>query len=185
MSVRLAVVGATGAVGSLVLKLLAERNFPFSHLKLLASKNSVGKTITFRGQDYPVELLEPGAFRDVDIAIASTPDEVAAEFVPWAVEQGTVVVDESGYHRMRPDVPLVIGGRNGVNVNGTAQAKGSNTNIYSTEKSVNVGSTGRVLADKQVDINSGKGKPTQIDGYVASARGDVVELMLVTVRALT
>jgi aspartate-semialdehyde dehydrogenase len=108
MSVRLAVVGATGAVGSLVLKLLAERNFPFSHLKLLASKNSVGKTIHFRGKDYPVELLEPGAFRDVDIAIASTPDEVAAEFVPWAVEQGTVVVDESGYHRMRPDVPLVI-----------------------------------------------------------------------------
>ena len=106
MSVRLAVVGATGAVGSLVLKLLAERNFPFSHLKLLASKNSVGKTIHFRGKDYPVELLEPGAFRDVDIAIASTPDEVAAEFVPWAIEQGTVVVDESGYHRMRPDVPL-------------------------------------------------------------------------------
>ncbi len=108
MSVRLAVVGATGAVGSLVLKLLAERNFPLSHLKLLASKNSVGKKIAFRGEELPVELLEPRAFRDVQIAIASTPDEVAAEFVPWAVEQGTVVVDESGHHRMRPDVPLVI-----------------------------------------------------------------------------
>lgn len=108
MSVRLAVVGATGAVGSLVLKLLAERNFPLSHLKLLASKNSAGKQIQFRGQSLPVELLEPGAFREIDIAIASTPDEVAAEFVPWAVEQGTVVVDESGYHRMLPEVPLVI-----------------------------------------------------------------------------
>lgn len=108
MSVRLAVVGATGAVGSLVLKLLAERNFPLSHLKLLASKNSAGKQIWFRGQSLPVELLEPGAFREIDIAIASTPDEVAAEFVPWAVEQGTVVVDESGYHRMQADVPLVI-----------------------------------------------------------------------------
>jgi aspartate-semialdehyde dehydrogenase len=101
-------VGATGAVGSLVLKLLAERNFPLSHLKLLASKNSAGKQIQFRGQSLPVELLEPGAFREIDIAIASTPDEVAAEFVPWAVEQGTVVVDESGYHRMLPEVPLVI-----------------------------------------------------------------------------
>ena len=71
MSVRLAVVGATGAVGSLVLKLLAERNFPLSHLKLLASKNSAGKQIWFRGQSLPVELLEPGAFREIDIAIAS------------------------------------------------------------------------------------------------------------------
>jgi aspartate-semialdehyde dehydrogenase len=88
--------------------LLAERNFPLSHLKLLASKNSAGKQIQFRGQSLPVELLEPGAFREIDIAIASTPDEVAAEFVPWAVEQGTVVVDESGYHRMLPEVPLVI-----------------------------------------------------------------------------
>lgn len=108
MSVRLAVVGATGAVGSLVLKLLAERNFPLSQLKLLASKNSAGKQIRFRGESLTVELLEPGAFRNVDIAIASTPDEVAAEFVPWAVEQGTVVVDESGHHRMREDVPLII-----------------------------------------------------------------------------
>lgn len=108
MSVRLAVVGATGAVGSLVLKLLEERNFPLSQLKLLASKNSVGKQVMFRGMPIPVELLEPTAFREIDIAIASTPDEVAAEFVPWAVEQGTVVVDESGYHRMRSDVPLVI-----------------------------------------------------------------------------
>ena len=55
-----------------------------------------------------VEVLRPESFEGVQIAIGSTPDEVAAEFVPWAVERGTVVVDESGYFRMRPDVPLVI-----------------------------------------------------------------------------
>ena len=108
MSIRLAVVGATGAVGGLALRLLEERKFPFASLKLLASKNSVGKKLTVAGRSYPVELLEPGAFRDVDIVIASTPDEVAAEFVPWAVEEGAVVIDESGWHRMRADVPLVV-----------------------------------------------------------------------------
>lgn len=108
MSIHLAVVGATGAVGTLVLRLLAERNFPIGSLKLLASARSVGQMLPFRGQMHPVQRLEPAAFRGVDLAIASTPDEVAAEFVPWALEQGTIVVDESGFHRMRPDVPLVV-----------------------------------------------------------------------------
>jgi aspartate-semialdehyde dehydrogenase len=60
------------------------------------------------GRTFPVEVLEPDSFAGVEIAIGSTPDEVAAEFVPWAVERGTVVVDESAFFRMRPDVPLVI-----------------------------------------------------------------------------
>lgn len=104
----LAVVGATGAVGRIILDLLAERNFPAERFKFLASGRSAGKTVTFRGQQHPVELLEPEAFRGVDIAIGSTPDEVAKEFAPWAVERGCTVVDESGYWRMNADVPLVI-----------------------------------------------------------------------------
>jgi len=104
----LALVGATGAVGTIVRQLLEERNFPCKKVKFLASPRSAGRTLTFRGEEVPVEPLCPEAFDDVDIAIASTPDEVAAEFCPWAVERGAVVVDESGYHRMRDDVPLVV-----------------------------------------------------------------------------
>lgn len=100
--------GATGAVGSLVLRLLEERNFPLASLRPLASSRSAGKKVAFRGQSLPVELLGPESFRDIDLVIASTPDEVAAELVPWALAAGAVVVDESGFHRMRPDVPLVI-----------------------------------------------------------------------------
>ncbi len=104
----LAVVGATGAVGSLILRLLEERNFPYKKIKFLASARSAGKTIKFKGQEHKIEVLCPEAFDGVDIAIGSTPDEVAAEFCPWAVERGCVVVDESGYFRMDPKVPLVI-----------------------------------------------------------------------------
>jgi len=105
---RIAIAGATGAVGTLVRQILEQRDFPYASIKFLASKRSVGKTLTFKGQPHTVELLEPKAFDDVDIVIGSTPDEVAAEFVPWAVERGTIVVDESGYHRMMDDVPLVV-----------------------------------------------------------------------------
>lgn len=100
--------GATGAVGSLVLRLLEERNFPLASLRPLASSRSSGKRVAFRGQSLPVEPLGPESFRDIDLVIASTPDEVAAELVPWALAAGAIVVDESGFHRMRPDVPLVI-----------------------------------------------------------------------------
>ncbi|MEL6110245.1 MAG: aspartate-semialdehyde dehydrogenase [Planctomycetota bacterium] len=104
----LAVVGASGAVGRIVLDLLAERDFPYKRLKLLASPRSAGKQVTVKGETITLETLEPGAFRDVDVVIASTPDEVSAEFAPYAVEEGAIVVDESGYWRMDPKVPLII-----------------------------------------------------------------------------
>jgi len=104
----IAIAGATGAVGTLILRLLEEREFPFEHLTLLASARSVGKKLSFAGKQYEVELLRPEAFDDVDLVIGSTPDDVAAEFAPWAVERGSVVVDESGYWRMDPKVPLVV-----------------------------------------------------------------------------
>ena len=104
----LAVVGATGAVGRIIVTMLLERQFPARRIKLLASARSAGKPFEIAGRSLPVEELKPESFSDVDIAIGSTPDEVAAEFVPWAVERGTVVVDESAFYRMNPDVPLVI-----------------------------------------------------------------------------
>jgi aspartate-semialdehyde dehydrogenase len=104
----LAVVGATGAVGRIILQLLEERDFPLERVKFLASGRSAGKSVTFRGKEYIVEELRPDAFDDIDLAIGSTPDEVARDFAPWAVERGCTVVDESGYWRMKPEVPLVI-----------------------------------------------------------------------------
>ena len=105
---NVALVGATGAVGSIVRGMLEERQFPYKTIKFLASARSAGKTVTFRGREHAVEELRPESFEDIDLVIASTPDNVAAEFVPWAVQRGAVVVDESGYWRMKPNVPLVI-----------------------------------------------------------------------------
>lgn len=103
-----AVVGATGAVGRIIRRLLKERDYPYGEIKFLASARSAGKQIEFKGRQVTVEQLCPEAFDDVDLAIASTPDEVAAEFAPWAVERNAIVVDESGYWRMNPNVPLVV-----------------------------------------------------------------------------
>lgn len=105
---NIAVVGATGAVGSIVLELLEERNFPFKSIKFLASKRSAGKSLTFKGESHVIEELSPDAFQDIDLVIASTPDEVSLEFTPWAVERGAIVIDESGAHRMMEHVPLVV-----------------------------------------------------------------------------
>jgi aspartate-semialdehyde dehydrogenase len=102
------VVGATGAVGGLVRQMLAERDFPFKTIKFIASARSAGTALEFQGRSYTVELLCPEVFEGLDLVIASTPDDVAAEFVPWAVERGTVVIDESGAWRMDPKVPLVV-----------------------------------------------------------------------------
>lgn len=104
----IAIVGATGAVGGIIRKLLAERDFPYERIKFLASARSAGTTIEFRGEQHTVEEMTPEAFDDIDLAIGSTPDEIAEQFVPWAKERNCVVVDESGFWRMDPTVPLVV-----------------------------------------------------------------------------
>ena len=102
------VVGATGAVGRLVRQLLEERDFPFKAIKFIASARSAGKEIEFQGQNHKVEVLCPEVFDGLDLVIASTPDDIAREFIPQAVERGALVVDESGAWRMDPKVPLVV-----------------------------------------------------------------------------
>lgn len=104
----IAVVGATGAVGTIIRELLEARKFPFQRVKFLASARSAGKEIPFAGRTYTIEELKPEAFEGVQLAIASTPDDVARDFIPEAVKRGCIVVDESGYWRMDPKVPLVI-----------------------------------------------------------------------------
>jgi len=114
----LAIVGATGAVGTLIRELLEQREFACRQAKFLASERSAGRTLPFRGQEVAVEVMRPEAFEGVDVAIGSTPDEVAEEFVPWAVDRGCTVVDESGYWRMDPKVPLVVPEVNGEAIEG-------------------------------------------------------------------
>lgn len=105
---QVAVVGATGAVGQIILQLLEQRKFQAGKFKFLASPRSAGKTITFQGKPHLIEELGPDAFQGCDLVIASTPDDVAAKYLPFAVAAGATVIDESGYFRMRPDVALVI-----------------------------------------------------------------------------
>ncbi len=103
-----AVVGATGAVGTIIRQLLEERRFPCRAVKFVASARSAGRPLAYAGREILVEELQGPVFDGVDLAISSTPDEVARDFIPDAVRRGCVVIDESGYWRMDPDVPLVI-----------------------------------------------------------------------------
>jgi aspartate-semialdehyde dehydrogenase len=105
---NVAVAGATGAVGEVMLKILEERDFPVRNLRPLASERSVGKTIRFRGEEVPVELLQKSAFRGIDIALFSAGASRSKEFAPAAWESGAVVVDNSSAFRMEPDIPLVV-----------------------------------------------------------------------------
>jgi aspartate-semialdehyde dehydrogenase len=103
-----AVVGATGAVGTIISHLLETRKFPHKKMKFVASARSAGTKIPFAGREIVVDELKGEVFDDVDLVIASTPDDTARDFIPDAVQRGCVVIDESGYWRMDPNVPLVI-----------------------------------------------------------------------------
>lgn len=103
-----ALVGATGAVGRIMRNLLEERQLPVKNYRFLASKRTAGQTITFQNRDYVVEELTHDCFAGTDLVLASTPDDVAEEYLPSAVKAGCRVVDESGYWRMKPEVALVV-----------------------------------------------------------------------------
>jgi aspartate-semialdehyde dehydrogenase len=104
----LAVVGATGAVGTVMCELLSARKNVWGEIRLVASPRSAGKTIVVRGAELKVVALAPEAFDGVDVAMFDVPDEVSAEWAPVAANRGAVAVDNSGAFRMDPDVPLVV-----------------------------------------------------------------------------
>ncbi len=103
-----AVVGATGMVGVNMRMILEERNFPVKSIKFLASERSRGKTIAFRGEEFPVETLTKSSFKGIDVALVSAGAAVSREFLPSAVEAGAVCIDNTSAFRMDPDVPLVV-----------------------------------------------------------------------------
>ncbi len=106
--VKVAIAGATGAVGREMLSVLAERDFPVGELVLLASERSVGKEVEFRGEEHLVKKLTPDSFAGVDIALFSPGATVSREFAPHAAKAGAVVIDNSSAFRMDNDVPLVV-----------------------------------------------------------------------------
>jgi aspartate-semialdehyde dehydrogenase len=108
MSVNVAIVGASGAVGQEFLTVLAERNFPIKSLRLLASARSAGKTATFKGQSYTIEELTKESFKGVQIAFFSAGGSISREFAPAAVAAGAVVVDNTSAFRMKEGIPLVV-----------------------------------------------------------------------------
>lgn len=107
-SFRVAIAGATGAVGEEMRKILEQRRFPVAQLKLLASERSVGKTLLFAGEEIPVEQLAIDSFKEIDIALFSAGASRSREFAPAAVEAGAVVIDNSSAFRMEEGVPLVV-----------------------------------------------------------------------------
>lgn len=111
-----AIVGATGAVGVEMIKVLERRQFPVGKLVLLASARSAGKTLPFNGETVTVQELTEDSFTGVDIALFSAGGGISRKFAPFAVKAGAVVVDNSSEFRMNPDVPLIVPEINGDDV---------------------------------------------------------------------
>ncbi|HVR73123.1 MAG TPA: aspartate-semialdehyde dehydrogenase [Planctomycetota bacterium] len=105
---RVAIVGATGAVGQEMLAVLESRRFPLTDLVLLASGRSAGKKLTFNGESIEVRVLDRDSFQGVDLALFSAGASISKEMAPAAVSAGAVVVDNSSAFRMDPDIPLVV-----------------------------------------------------------------------------
>jgi len=108
MNPSVAIMGATGAVGTEFLKILEQRRFPMRSLKLLASARSAGKKLQFAGEQLVIEELTEKSFAGVDLVLASAGGSVSKKFAPAAVAAGAVVVDNTSAFRMEPDVPLVV-----------------------------------------------------------------------------
>ncbi|OXM70676.1 MULTISPECIES: aspartate-semialdehyde dehydrogenase [Amycolatopsis] len=109
MAPTLALVGATGAVGTVMIDIINGRpSVPWGEIRLIASPRSAGKKITVRGEELTVIALSPEAFDGVDVAMFDVPDEVSAEWAPIAAERGAIAVDNSGAFRMDDEVPLVV-----------------------------------------------------------------------------
>ena len=105
---NVAILGATGAVGTELLALLEQRNFPLDKLKILASERSAGKSISFAGENLIIEAVTDSSFDNVDIVLASAGGSISKQWLPIAVKAGAVSIDNSSAFRMHPDVPLVV-----------------------------------------------------------------------------
>lgn len=108
MSLNVAVIGATGAVGEVFLRVAEEREFPIGELKLLATQRSAGKVMHFRGQPYVAEVTSEAGLEGADLVFCSATSEASLQWGPWLRERGAIMIDDGSAYRMEPNVPLVV-----------------------------------------------------------------------------
>lgn len=150
----LAVVGATGAVGTVMLDILSKRKDVYGEIRLIASARSAGKKLTCRGEELTVVALTPEAFEGIDIAMFDVPDEVSKEWAPIAVSKGCVVVDNSGAFRMDKDVPLVVPEVNPDQVKNRSKGIISNPNCTTLSMIVAMGALHKQYGLKELVVAS-------------------------------
>jgi aspartate-semialdehyde dehydrogenase len=150
----LAVVGATGAVGTVMLDILSKRKDVYGEIRLIASARSAGKKLTCRGQELTVVALSPEAFEGINIAMFDVPDEVSKEWAPIAASKGCVVVDNSGAFRMDKDVPLVVPEVNPEQVKNRSKGIISNPNCTTLSMIVALGALHKQYGLKELVVAS-------------------------------
>ena len=150
----LAVVGATGAVGTVMLSILSERPDVWGEIRLIASARSAGKKLQCRGEELTVVALSPEAFDGIDVAMFDVPDEVSAEWAPIAASRGAVVVDNSGAFRMDADVPLVVPEVNPEMVKQRPRGIISNPNCTTLSMIVAMGALHKTYGLKELVVSS-------------------------------
>ena len=150
----LAVVGATGAVGTVMLDILSKRKDVYGEIRLIASARSAGKKLICRGQELTVVALSPEAFEGIDIAMFDVPDEVSLEWAPVAASKGCVVVDNSGAFRMDKEVPLVVPEVNPEQVKNRPKGIISNPNCTTLSMIVAMGALHREYVLKELVVAS-------------------------------
>jgi aspartate-semialdehyde dehydrogenase len=160
----LAVVGATGAVGTVMLDILSTRKNVYGEIRLIASARSAGKKLICRGEELTVVALSPEAFDGIDIAMFDVPDEVSAEWAPIAAARGAVVVDNSGAFRMDKKVPLVVPEVNPKDIKKRPKGIISNPNCTTLSMIVAMGALNKKFGLKELVVSSyqaasGAGQP--------------------------
>ena len=150
----LAVVGATGAVGTVMLDILSKRPNVYGEIRLIASARSAGKKLMCRGEELTVVALSPEAFDGIDIAMFDVPDEISAEWGPIAASRGAVVVDNSGAFRMDTDVPLVVPEVNPADAQNRPRGIISNPNCTTLSMIVAMGALNKEFGLKELVVSS-------------------------------
>ncbi len=150
----LVVVGATGAVGTVMLDLLSTRVDVWGEIRLAASKRSAGKTLRVRGVDVRVSVLSEDVFDGADVAMFDVPDEVSAVWAPRAASRGVVAVDNSGAFRMDPDVPLVVPEINPEQITNRPRGIIANANCTTLSLIVAVGALHRAFGLREMVVAS-------------------------------
>jgi aspartate-semialdehyde dehydrogenase len=150
----LAVVGATGAVGTVMLEILSQRTNVWGEIRLIASVRSAGKKLFCRGEELTVVALSPEAFEGIDVAMFDVPDEISEIWAPIAVSRGAVVVDNSGAFRMDVDVPLVVPEVNPEEAKNRPRGIISNPNCTTLSMIVAMGALHREFKLKELVVSS-------------------------------